>query len=189
MDLGLRQSWFHPQGASANSRPSAQTQTCCFSRGKKENIKTMLSDQSYLGSLRIWLCSGLWISTTMACPHVLLPLLWVVITSGFLTWCVLPQPKRGRKSEKHPEKDTALWKEERFEFVKHHHYHGLSFSVLDSITVRRRKIFMLDWSSAQYMNSRCSMSSWTVENHFSRRYTTFTKEKHGLKRKTWGGEA
>lgn len=37
MDLGWRQSWFHPQGVSANSCPSAQTQTCCFERGEKKD--------------------------------------------------------------------------------------------------------------------------------------------------------
>ena len=68
-------------------------------------------------------------------------------------------------------------KGKRFEFGKHHHYHSLSFSVLDFVTVRKRKIFMLEWSSTQCMNSRCSVSSWTVENGFSHRYTTFIKEK------------
>lgn len=39
------------------------------------------------------------------------------------------------------------------------------------------------------MNSRCSVSSQTVENSSSQDHPTSIKEKRGLKRKTWGGEA
>lgn len=46
MDLGRRQSWFHPQGASANSCPSTQTQTCCFSRGEKKDKNKTKSCQT-----------------------------------------------------------------------------------------------------------------------------------------------
>lgn len=186
MDLGLRQSWFHPQGASANSRPSAQTQTCCFSQGKQREHQNNAVRSTLLGLFKNMIMQRSVNINYHGLSSALLPLLWIVITSGFLTWCVLLQPKKWEKSG---QKKTWKYEKKRFEFGKHHHYHGLSFSVLDFVTVRTRKIFMLEWSSAQCVNSRCSMSSRTVENAFSRRYTTFTKEKHGLKRKTWGGEA
>lgn len=68
-------------------------------------------------------------------------------------------------------------KKRGFQFGKHHHYPALSSSVLDFVAVRTSQIFMLDWSSAQYMSSRCSMSSQTVENVFSRGYTAVQKKK------------
>lgn len=86
--------------------------------------------------------------------------------------CFIAAKKREKQRETAKNRHRSM-KRKTFEFGKHHHYHSLSFSVLDFVTVRKRKIFMLEWSSGQCMNSRCSMSSQTVENGFSRRYTTF----------------
>lgn len=47
----------------------------------------------------------------------------------------------------------------------------------------------LRWIWVWYMNSRCSVSSHTVEKSSSHEHPTSTKEKCGLKRKTWGREA
>lgn len=76
-------------------------------------------------------------------------------------------------------------KKRGFQFGRHHHYPALSSSALDFVAVRTSQIFMLDWSSAQYMSSRCSMSSQTVENVFSRGYTAVQKKKEKKKALVW----
>lgn len=154
-----------------------------FFRGEKREHQNNADRSMLLGLFKNMIIQQ---SVNINYHWLVLSVLWIVITPGFLTWCILLLPEGERSSQK---KKQKYEKKRRVEFGKHHHYTGLSFSVLDFVAVRARKIFMLDWSSAQYMSSRCSMSSQTVENGFSRGYTTFTKEKHGLKRKTWVGEA
>lgn len=86
------------------------------------------------------------------------------------------------KEKMWPEKDAEIQKDKDRSSVNS--VAVMHFGCLDFVTVRKRKIFMLEGSPAECMNSRCSVSWQTVENGFSRRCTTLIKEKHGLKRKT-----
>lgn len=70
---------------------------------------------------------------------VLLPLLSIVITSGFLRWCVLLQPKRERKRWKQPKNVHSSMKRKIPELGKLHCYHWLSFTALVFITERERE--------------------------------------------------
>lgn len=180
MDLSLWQSWFHPQRATANSRPSAQTQTCCFSQGKKEHQNNAVR-AALLGLFRIMIMQQSVNINYHGMSLVLLRWLWKVIMSRFLDMWFTVAKKRKKKTKMGPRKSHRNMKRKRCEFG--YHYQSLSLIVLDSTAVRKRKIFMLEWSSVQSMNSRCSVSSWTVENGLCCRYTTFIKsmvwiEKH-----------
>lgn len=79
-----------------------------------------------------------------------------------------------------------VWKEKIL--VKNHRSPVLPFQC-PWLCGRENRGKSLCWIWRWYMNSRCSVSSQTVENSSSNEHPTSIKEKHDLKRKTWGGEA
>lgn len=152
MDLGRRQSWFYPRGASANSCPSAQTQTCCFSRGEKKDKNKTKSCQTKIcwdfeeyDYAAVHLCTSALARRRIASgPHA--------------------RPEGEKSSQEQMRKNAEAW---WFQFVERHHHPALSlvhsFSALHSETVRTSGVFMLDWSCVQYMSSSpapCRSKQW-----------------------------
>lgn len=168
MDLGRRQSWFHPQGASANSCPSAQTQTCCFSRGEKKKTKTRpnLARQRFAWTSEEYDYAAVYLCTSSLTSHR--------IASSRQALCGGLRARKVAKSrcERTQRRyDSSLWNIITILLPL-----SLSLSAVFlpvRLTLKQwERVGSLCWIGrcAQYMSSRFSMSSQTVENHFSRGY-------------------
>lgn len=116
MDLSLWQSWFHPQRATANSRPSAQTQTCCFSQGKKEHQNNAVRS-ALLGLFRIMIMQQSVNINYHGMSLVLLRWLWKVIMSRFLDLWFTVAKKERKRQKWGLERVTEIWKEKDVSLV------------------------------------------------------------------------